>query len=417
MSAGPVRKVLQRRAREIAQGDGLLGGSRGGKVTASFHWPKGRTLRKYVDRFIKYDRNAVVLLERDHLKGPQGEKRHRLSALQEQFISYCINSWLTALKPQLAPHVRKASTRFDVPPAEIARGFRIPSITTIRTRIKVVSEVVKTIGRRGVRQGANLKGAGSTDIRALMYGEKVEIDQVYLSIFTDSTGSVCARVIAPDEAGNEPGDDEITRLWLHVMIDIATRLPLAWIIADSADADHSHALLRMATRDKTKEKVRYGCRNDPAPAAGLLLTSADNGTATRNGTVYASQLGIGAIVMTGRTYHATDKPYVERIFGTMQWQVLNFLPGYAGSCPGELEGYEPKPNAKLTPDDLYGTITRYFVDEYPFREHRGTGMNKATPWQKFEEIKETYGGIDVPSQATGACTLGASARRARHRKV
>ncbi|MCE8421691.1 hypothetical protein LZ190_24090, partial [Rhodovulum sulfidophilum] len=86
----------------------------------------------------------------------------------------------------------------------------------------------------------------------------------------------------------------------------------------------------MATRDKTKEKVRYGCKRDPAPPAGLLLSSADNGTATRNGSVYSAQLGTGTIVMTGRTYHATDKPCVEGLFGTTQFQVLNFLPGYTG---------------------------------------------------------------------------------------
>ena len=118
---------------------------------------------------------------------------------------------------------------------------------------------------------------------------------------------------------------------------------------------------------------------DAAPPAGLLLQSADNGSATRNGSVYAGQLGAGAIVMPGRTYHAPDKPFVERPFGTLQWQVLNFLPGYAGSRPGELEGYDPKASAKLTHDQLYGTITQFFVDEYSRREHNGTWVCSKPP--------------------------------------
>lgn len=403
---GPVRKELMRRARAIAQDDGIHGTARGGRVTASFDWPQGRTLRKYADLYVQYGHNPVVLLDRDHRKGPQGEDRQRLSACQEKFIAYVLNLWQSTRKPKLAPLAADAQGTFHVPPDELARGFTFPSITTIRTRAKAISTVVSTLGRRGLRQGANLVGAGSTDVRALMYGEKAEIDQVYVSIFTDGTGVVCGREINPATAGKDLEANEICRLWLHVLLDVATRLPLAWIIGKSADADHSHALLRMATRDKTKEKVRYGCKRDPAPPAGLLLSSADNGTATRNGSVYSAQLGTGTIVMTGRTYHATDKPYVEGLFGTMQFQVLNFLPGYTGSRPGELEGYKPQHSAAVTHDGLYGILTRYFIDEYPFRPHRGTGMFGATPWQKFEETVRLYGGIEAPSARDRCLHLG-----------
>lgn len=403
---GPVRMMVKRRAREIAQENRVLGAKRGGRVTTTFDWPEGRTLRKYADLFVMFGRNPVVLLDRDHMKGPQGGARRRLSAAQERYIQYVINLWHDEKKPKLAPLVRGASTQFQVSPEEVASGFWFPSITTIRTRLKAISEVVKTLGRSGARQGANLKGAGSTDIRALMYGEKWEKDEVYLSIFTDGKGAVFAKDVDPKREGEELDENEIVRLWLHFVIDVATRLPLAWVIADSADADHSLALLRMATRDKTKEKVRYGCKHDPAPAAGLLLGSADNGSATRNGTVYAAQLGIGGITMTGRTYHATDKPFVERPFGTLQWQVLNFMDGYTGSRPGELEGYDPMANARHTHDELYKTITQYFIDEYPFRDHRGTAMFEASPWEKFEQVRDTYGGIEPPSQRARCLHLG-----------
>ncbi|MCD1620484.1 hypothetical protein ACFSDD_00795 [Salipiger marinus] len=42
-----------------------------------------------------------------------------------------------------------------------------------------------------------------------------------------------------------------------------------------------------------------------------------------------------------------DKQMVERLFGTTQWDVLNFRPGYTGSRPGELTGNEPKLSAKI----------------------------------------------------------------------
>lgn len=47
-------------------------------------------------------------------------------------------------------------------------------------------------------------------------------------------------------------------------------------------------------------------------------------------------------------YQLMDKQMVERLFGTTQWDVLNFQPGYTGSRPGELTGYDPKASAELS---------------------------------------------------------------------
>ncbi len=406
-SEGRALRELKERARVIANDDPLLGAKRGGRVTVSLDWPQGRTLRKYVDTYLRFGRNSVVLLDRDHMKGPREAKdRQRMSYWQERFISYVLNLWHDERSrpsrrsrewPRLSFPFRRRKSRAT---AGIPQSPRYKPERTRSPRWH------RHLAGRGIRQGANLKGAGSTDIPALMFGEYCAVDQVYLSIHTDGKGIVRATEIDPAKASEDLEDNEICRLWLHLMIDVATRLPLGWIIAESADADHSHALLRMATRDKTKEKVRYRCKRDPAPPAGLLLTTADNGTATRNGTVYASQLGIDSIVMKSRTHHSTDNSFIERPFGTLQWQVLNFLDGYAGSRPGELEGYEPEANARITHDELYGIITRYFVDEYPFAPHRGTGMYKATPWQKYDEVTKFYGGIDVPNRRDRCLHLG-----------
>lgn len=406
MSRGPTRNALLKHARTISRDDGLFGADRGGKLQTSFILPKGRTLQKYRDLYYKFGADPIVLMDRDHLKGPRGEAARKLCDLQERFIDYVINGWMDKRKPELAPFVRGAEEMFDVPAEDVARGFKFPSVTTIRTRIKMLSKVVKDLGRRGNVPAVNRHGASSTSVRALLFGERGEMDQVYLSIFVDCNGDLQAKEIDPETASEELEENEVRRVWLHFMIDVATRLPLAWIIADSADADHAMALLRMATRDKTREKVRYGCASNPAPAAGLLLTSADNGTATRNSEVYAAQLGLDMAIMTSRAYRANDKPFVERPFGTLQFGVLNFHPGYTGSGPGDLESYDPKPSAALDHDTLYGVLTRYFVDEYPYKPHRGTGMYRATPWQKYLEVRETYGEIEPPSPQKRRLHLG-----------
>lgn len=392
-----VRAELRKLASDIAKDPGLFQPARGGSARNSFPIPKGRTLMKYLRLFREHDRNPVALIHRDHLKGPQGAHRSKLDKHQEEFIGFVEEKWLDARKPKIAPLYELAKAQFDPPEEAVAAGFRYPSLVTVRRRVNEMSKVVQDIGRNGLRQGPNMHGAGATSIRALMYGERVEVDQVYLSIFTDGTDALKIRRIDPDEVGEELKDGEIRRLWLHCMIDVATRLPLAWILSETADVDHAQAMNRMATRDKTREKVRYGCKGDPAPAVGIRQFLADNGSATRNAAVYGGQLGLGTMLTAGRTYHATDKPYIERLFATIQGQLLNFLPGYAGSRPGELPAYEAEKEAKLIHDELYGMLTRYFVDEYPRIPHRGTGMYGATPNDKLEQVLRERGLIDPPS--------------------
>lgn len=406
-----IRKRLKEIGDEIGGEKGLFSARRTGKTEESMEILSGRTLQKYLKLYREYGENPVALMHRENLKGPQGDARKKLTIFQERFIDYVITHWLRPTKVKLAELFRLAQTQFSPGYEAIAQGFQFPSITTVRTRLKAVSATQKTLAREGKRQGPNLKGAGSTDIRALMFGERTEVDQVLLSIFTDKSGKLRARTMSRSEAAKKSENldpDEIQRSWFHLCCDVASGMPLGWVLSETADADHSMALFRMATRDKTREKVRYGCKREPAPAVGLMISSADNGTATRNGKVRAGQLGVGMTPIDGRTYHATDKPYVESKFATLQWQVLNFAPGYAGSKPGELPGYDPKGSAALTHEELYGIITRYFVDEYPFAESRGTGKFGATPYQKMEELFETYGPIEPPSQEDRRIHLGMS---------
>ncbi|SPJ25390.1 hypothetical protein PAA8504_03241 [Palleronia abyssalis] len=404
---GEHRNALILRANKIAPQLKFIKKGSEKKPKPLFPIAEGRTLAKFRDLYHRYGGNPVVLADREHLKG---YRTSRLVPWQERFIDFALNHWQDKRKPQLAPLVRDAAKVFHRTAAEMAQCINFPSVTTLRQRAKAFSDVATEFGRGGKRQATNKKGAGSTDVRALRYGEKFEWDQVYLSIFTNGSGVVQAEPIDPDDVPKKLADNEIRRCWLHVILDVATREALGWVISETADSDHSLALLRMATRDKTKEKVRYGCKEDPAPPVRLGLGLADNGSATRNGRVYAAQLGMGMTVMTGRAYHATDKPYIERFFGTMQGQILNFLPGYTGSYPGELTGYNPKPSAEVSHDQLMGVITRYLVDEYPFQPHYGTGMFGATPRQKREEALKRYGRIKSPSQHERCLYLGTKIR-------
>jgi putative transposase len=407
-----VRKSLYSRALEISGNQRLFEGVEIGPTRASATEPativpKGRTLANCLRDYVSFNRNPVVLINRHNKKGSHDpEKACKLTEWQIKFVKYVMAHFAKPQKPNLAKIYRDATDFFEMPELEGLRGVKYPSITTVRNWIANFSHVAMEIGRNGLRHSKNKHAGGATDIRALMYGERAATDQAYLSIFVDAKGEVKAREIDPGKVSKELGPEEVMRVWLHFMMDVATRLPLAWILSESPHSDQTQALLRMATRDKTKEKVRYGCKQDPAPAAALLLTTADNGVATRNGKTYSSQIGMGMMVQTGRTYHSNDNSFAERPFGRLQWDVLNFEGGYVGSGPGEMPGYDPKAATRLTPNDLQGVLTRYYVDEYSHMEHRGIGMFGATPAEKLEQVKAQYGEIKAPSPEERRIHLG-----------
>jgi hypothetical protein len=397
-----VRKDLYARAVRLTSNPRLFDEVSFGPTRPSIHEPesivpKGRSMSDKRKLYNSFGRNPVVLGHRHHSKGSHGVQACKLSEWQIQFVKYCLNANLNTTNPQLMEIYKTCKGLMPVPEEEFLRGRSHPSLQTVWNWKKEVSFIAKELARYGARLGKNKYGSGSTDCRALMFGERAAMDQAYLSIFVNADGAVESREIDPETVPSKLEENEILRVWLHLMIDVATRQPLAWILSETAHSDNSMALFRMATRDKTKEKVEYGCKMNPAPAAGLLLTVADNGTATRNGSVYSAQLGVGTSVQTGRTYHSNDNAHVERIFGTIQFQVLNFEGGYVGSKPGDNPGYDPKANTHLTPYDLYGVLTRYLVDEYSHSPHRGVGMFGATPHEKLEEITTTYGKVDAPS--------------------
>ncbi|WP_323767324.1 hypothetical protein [Marinovum sp.] len=115
---------------------------------------------------------------------------------------------------------------------------------------------------------------------------------------------------------------------------------------------------------------------------------------------------LGSINTIGRTFEATDKSYVERLFGTLQGQVFQMLPGYTGSGPGDLPGYDALKNGVITKEQLYGIVTRYFIDEYPSTRHHGADMLGRRPREVYDLLNRTRGQIGLIDPNQRRLSLG-----------
>ncbi|MCE6949502.1 hypothetical protein LAZ29_00855 [Cereibacter sphaeroides] len=270
----------------------------------------------------------------------------------------------------------------------------VPAASTLKAhRDELLTPTALLIATKGERHARNKRGRGSTDIRALTIGEFVEIDECKASLVASAKArGIWERLPTEDRATLKKIDEEIRRrLIILVMIDVATRMPLAWIISDQPKAEATMALYRMGTRDKIREKTIYGCEGEPVPAIGLGNVRMDNGTGLRNSTCVEAVVGIGGANTTVRTFASADKPYVERVLGTTESVLFKLIHGYTGRKPGDLPGYDATASGVLDVDELYGILTRYMIDEYPSTRHMSIGMGGRRPAEVYKEIASTRG--------------------------
>lgn len=287
--------------------------------------------------------------------------------------------------------------------------FVTPAEKTLRQhRDTLVTYTEYLIATEGKREARRKKGRGSTDIRALSIAEWCGMDEQKISMVVAAKKAGLWNTLSDDMKASLEAADEYIRKRLHIIVlyDVASRMPLAWIITENPNAEATLGLLRMATRDKTREERRYGCVRKAAFGCGISMLRNDNGTGLRNADVIEPLMGIGTINGNTRTYSPEDRAPDERFFGTLESRFFKLMPGYTGRRPGELPGYDAIRNGVVDVETLYGMLTRYLIDEYPFERNHGVGMGGRRPWDVYQEINKTRGAVELPDPNIRRIQLG-----------
>lgn len=374
---------------------------RGGGIVAAAWMPLGRTLLKYFKRYVQSGYDPMALADQSWLKG---NRNRRISATVIDLIYQAIEpvDFDTRKRSVRAIHKKFVELLEGENARRTVNGLEpLESVcySTILDELKKISPTARAIARDGIKSAVNTHSRGVTDTRALMLGDYAEIDECKISLMSVSKRSGWFAKLDESQKGLLKEVDEIihSRLFLVLIIDVASRMPLGWVLTESPNAEATCAALRMAMRDKTKEKVKYGCICDPMPPIGICMLKNDNGAGLRNSLVKTAAVGLNVQTVDARTYRGGDKPHVERMFGTMEDQLFAFLLRYAGRRAGALSGYDPIKNGVLDVEELYGLITRYLVDEYPLQRHTGTTMMGRRPIEAAKQIEETEGAVFPPA--------------------
>lgn len=360
---------------------------------------KGRKLREKFELFEKLEPTEAptdAMVPLNHLKG------NRTSRIPPRLRELMTQAWeevgLDTKKPSVASVKRHLEVLIDEENVRRERNdlslLTIPATSTVSEhRKRIVSATAYLVATTGERHARKKRGRGSTDVRALFIGEYIEIDECKASLVVSAKArGIWENFGTKDRETLEKIDKEIReRLFILVAIDVATRMPLAWVISDQPRAQATLALLRMATRSKDLEKEIYGCEGEALPGTGLGHIKNDNGHGLRDSTIIASHMGAGIMNTVARVHSPTDRPYIERMFGTMESVLLQLIHGYTGRRPGHLPDYDAQANGVLEIETLMGILTRFMIDEYPAMRHTGIGMGGRRPIEVFKEINETRG--------------------------
>ena len=375
---------------------------RGGSISRVATIPKGRWLMDKYTLWCDAGFDDMVLPDRAHLRG--NRSNHGVSQRVYELITVALDKvYLDTRKRTPAAVLQKhkdlIAEENDLRELNGLRALSAVSHKTITRHIKNMSKTALDIARNGERWAANNRSSGSTDSRSLMIGQEIEIDECKLSLMVVAKRHGFWQKLTLEQKGACEEIDEVltTRLWLVLMLDVATRMPLGWALTNTPSHEVTLEVMRMATRDKTREARQYGCDCEPMSAIGVASMKGDNGTGLRNSFVKSSALGIQTQTVDARAYHGVDKPYVERMFGTIESVLLQMLDGYTGRRAGILPGYDPIKSGVIDVNEIYGIITRYLIDEYPYERHYGTTMMGARPANMAKEISEEYGVILPPA--------------------
>lgn len=363
---------------------------RGGSIRLIATMPKGRTLFEYWKRYADSGYDEISLVDQVWMRG---NRESRISHQVRILIDQAIEDVALDLKsPNAASvhrrhkdlvnleNVRRAANGLD--------ALRAVSPRTVSAHMKSLGATVLAMARDGERATINHRTRGRTDTHALMVGDLVEIDECKISLIAVVRRiGMWQRLTEQQKAAFKELDEIVrTRLWLVLALDVATRMPLGWVLTDAPNADATLDVLRMATRSKEREKIIYGCGLDPMPAVGISCIRNDNGSGLRNSAVKIALLGMASQIVDVRAYHSGDKPYVERMFGGMEPRLFNLIHGYTGHRAGALKGYDAVKSAAFVREELYAMITKYLIDEYPSEIHYGATFFGQRPIKVAERL-------------------------------
>lgn len=211
--------------------------------------------------------------------------------------------------------------------------------------------------------------------------QKFKLDQILERVEVDAA---TINIGLLDDDGNYLGAPLV-----YAMIDCYSRAIIG-IHVQVGGGERSSSVLHLYRQmlAPNQEAERYDCVND-WPMCGIpstLVSDSGPGFSSHQVSAFLSQVHIANIKAEVRK--PWKKPFVERFFQTCRTQLFSTLNGYVGKRKDQKElDISMKDAACMTLSQFREILTRYIVDDYHQRPHRGlneNGVGNLTPYQVWK---------------------------------
>ena len=291
------------------------------------------------------------------------------------------------LHESVAPFVKEAMRQLYFTPRRIRVGkvwdrvvadcsatgivqLRIPSCRTIRRLIKQMPPYVVARERMGQRAADHVFRSVGQMTEAATPGEVYEVDAHKLDVFAIENGSRFP----------------LGRVWVTIVIDRCTRCIVGiHVHVEPPSSLTIAAALRNAFAPKSYMLDRWPEIGRSWIMWGLpVMLVLDNGLENRARFLEEALAELGVVWCYAATRTPEEKPYVERVLGTMARDLSSSMPGWTGASVKEKGDLDPGATACMTLADIDELMHRWVV-AYNIRFHQGI---RAVPEERWMALSD-----------------------------
>jgi putative transposase len=328
--------------------------------------------RLYHDLWRPSGGHIMSLLPKTHLRGNYGDRF--AEEVMEIFLTFVHQHYLKTSRPTKEEVYSAFVAYIDKLNAKRSPDLRIraPQLSTfkkwIKTRLDPYEVAEKRYGKAHARKKCGGFGHAEQATRPL---ELVECDHspIDLQLISEMTGLPCGRA------------------WLTVLIDVYSRCIIGFYISFDPPSYFSvaqallHAILRKDYLKRLHPTIKNEWRCFGLPERLIC----DNGAEFHSEDFerLCAVLGIALEFTQKRT--PQHKPYVERVLGTINGVFKN-MPSTTHANYMVKGEHRPERYATVSKEKVEAALTRWIVDVYHQRIHRGLKGIPDRTWQKGAEV-------------------------------
>lgn len=318
------------------------------------------TIYKWRSRYLKTG-FTQSLIDRE---GRGGKGSERLPADINEIVKECIELYYLKQKKSLSKTLKEIQLLCE------KEKLKVPSINTIKNRVRNIPESVLSTYRRGRKKSKELYEGKTGTIPGADYPYSlVQIDHTRLDI-----------VLV----------DEIDRLvlgrpWLTLLIDVCTRIPIGRYLSLDAPGNYGTGqAIAMGLFPKDKLLARHNLDSTWPVWGPIKVLHCDNAGEFHSEMLKQACMGYGITLQFRKIGTPHYGAHIERFLGTFNKEVHD-LPGttFSNTHQRKFYDYDSEKLAAFTLQEFDEWLVTFITKVYMQRNHEGLGM---APIKKLEQF-------------------------------